>query len=208
MKPDCETFDSKKALSAFVDVISREHAEPMIRAHYIGKWPGVVRLSLGLYVDWQPVGVIVFAEPPRETKVRFCANVWELARLWVDDSLPQNTETWFIARALRWIRKSNPEVMAIVSYADPGANHSGVIYRAANFHLDGMTDEGRKTPRFDYQCASTGKVYTRKKHVPHGVEVERKYRNQKFRYIYWLRGGVRSLMPISETEQHELPGMN
>lgn len=157
----------------------------MIRRHYIGKWPGVVVATLGLFCADEPRGVLVFALPPPETFARYGGLTWELARLWVDDSEPTNTESWFIARAVRYVRQRHRDVVALVSYADPRQGHTGVIYRASNWAPDGMTDEGRTTPRFDY--AAFGRLFSRRSHVPDGATVERVPRVSKYRYVYRLK---------------------
>lgn len=186
-KPNTAVFDAEYRRRASVVPVGRLQVAHMIRAHYLGKWPGVVVATLGLLIDGRPMGVIVFALPPRETEVRYGNPVWELARLWVDDSLPQNAETFFIARALKHLKRQHPKVRAVVSYADPSVGHEGTIYRAANFQQDGRTDEGRKTPRCDYVDPLSGKKYSRKKHIPPGLEVERVPRVSKARYVYWVR---------------------
>lgn len=158
----------------------------MIRAHYIGKWPGVTVLTLGLFRGVQPLGVVVFALPPRETAKRYGGVTWELARLWVSDLVPTNGETFVIGRAIRYIKQHRKDVAVLVSYADPSAGHSGTIYRASNWKADGRTDDERKTPRFDYACAKTGKRYSRRGHVPEGVELVRVPRVSKHRFVYRL----------------------
>ncbi len=159
----------------------------MIRRHYLGKWPGVCVLNLALRRGPEVLGVIVFALPPRETAKRYGGVTWELARLWLDDSVPQNGETFLIARATRHIQQFHKGVEMLVSYADPSAGHTGTIYRAANWQPDGRTDQGRKTPRFDYSDAATGKRYSRRGHVPAGVEIRRIARVSKHRFTYSLK---------------------
>lgn len=158
----------------------------MIRRHYIHKWPGVTVAILGLYAHSEPVGVTVFALPPVETYVRYGGLTWELARLWVDDNQPRNTESWFISRAIRYVKHHHRDVKAIVSYADPSAGHTGTVYRAANWEHDGMTDHDRTTPRFDYRVVG-GKTYSRHSHLPDGVSIERIPRVPKHRYVWRLR---------------------
>lgn len=158
----------------------------MIRRHYIGKWPGVCVLILAMKRGPDVLGMVVFALPPRETSKRYGGETWELARLWLDDSVPQNAETWLIARAVRYIRQNHAAVKVLVSYADPSAGHAGTIYRAANWIPDGRTDDERKTPRFDYADAATGKRYSRRGHVPEGVTIRRIARVSKHRFIYRL----------------------
>jgi hypothetical protein len=168
-----------------VGVASRAEADPLVLAHYLHRWPGVVVLTLGMWRGPLLVGVIVFALPPRETMKRYGVSlVWELARLYIMDSEPFNSETWFMARAIKFVRSGYPTVKALVSYADPSHGHSGIIYRAANWQPDGRTDQERKTPRFDYGVGV--KVYSRRAHVPQGVEVTRIPRVSKFRYVYRL----------------------
>lgn len=158
----------------------------MIKRHYIGKWPGVCVLILGMKRGSELLGVVVFALPPRETSKRYGGETWELARLWLDDSVPQNAETWLIARAIRYVRKSHPSVKVLVPYADPSVGHTGAIYKAANWIPDGRTDDERKTPRFDYADAVTGKRYSRRGHVPEGVTVRKIARVPKYRFFYRL----------------------
>ncbi len=159
----------------------RFEVQAMIDSHYLGKWPGVVVMTLALCRDDVAVGVAVFALPPRETAKRYGGVTWELARLWVHDDEPRNTETWFLSRCVRLIRRERPEVAYLVSYADPSVGHVGTVYRAANWTPDGRTDEGRKTPRCDY--VSDGKHYSRRAHIPEGQQFERVPRVSKARYV-------------------------
>jgi hypothetical protein len=165
----------------------------MVRRHYLGRWPGVVTLTLAAHGDGGPFGCIVFALPPRETAKRYGAVTWELARLWVDDRAATNAETWIIGAAIRWIERNRKDVEALVSYADPSRGHSGTIYRASNWIADGMTDSERKTPRFDYMDSRTGIKYSRRSHVPEDAIVQRVPRVSKHRFLYRLRtkGGRR-----------------
>lgn len=142
-------------------------------------------LTLGLMSRNTLRGIMVFALPPSQTYVRYGCPTWELARLWCDDVLPRNTESWFIAQAVKYIKRHHHNVVsALVSYADPSMGHSGTVYKAANWLCDGRTDSDRKTPRFDYVVGD--KVYSRRAHVPDGAVVVRKPRVSKHRFIYWL----------------------
>ena len=76
--------------------------------------------------------------------------VLSLARLWLHDDLPRNSETVVIAKAMklvqrRWLEVHPPkhldepyQIRKIISYADT-RYHQGVIYRAANFRFSGET---------------------------------------------------------------------
>lgn len=176
-------FDATWRFACRVERASRSDVDHIVKRHYIGKWPGVVTLILAMIHSGSVVGACIFALPPRETSIRYKGNTWELARLWIDDCAPRNAETWFLARAVRFIRKHHADVKVLVSYADPSAGHSGVIYKAANWVSDGRTDQERKTPRFDYACAKTGKRYSRRCHVPPGITIIRIPRVSKHRFI-------------------------
>lgn len=65
------------------------------------------------------------------------ADVVELRRLCCVDDTPKNTESFFISRALKWLRK-NTAIKTVVSYADAEHGHTGIIYRAANFEYQGL----------------------------------------------------------------------
>jgi hypothetical protein len=186
MKPNCETFDKSWRSACSIVRVERGLVDAMIKRHYLGKWPGVCVLTLAMVRDGAAIGVIVFALPPRETSKRYGGETWELARLWLDDAVPQNAETYFISRAIRYIRQQHQTVKVLVSYADPSVGHAGTIYKAANWIADGRTDQERKTPRFDYTDAVSGKRYSRRSHVPVGCQIKRIPRVSKHRFIYRL----------------------
>ena len=180
-------FDAAWRASCRVGVCQRDGIDSFIKTHYIGKWPGVCVLILRMTHKDKGCGGIVFALPPRETAKRYGGVTWELARLWIEDKVPGNAESWLIAQAVRHIRKHRPEVQTLVSYADPSVGHRGTIYKAANWKPDGCTDDDRKTPRFDYADASTGKKYSRRGHVPEGVTIKRVPRVSKHRFVLKLK---------------------
>lgn len=188
MRPEGPVFDKSWSSTCEVVRVGRSEVDHMVRKHYIGKWPGVCVLVLALKRQGVFLGTVIFALPPRETSKRYGCETWELARLWLDDSVPKNAETWLMARAVRYVRQHYKSVGALVSYADPSVGHVGTIYKAANFMADGRTDDERKTPRFDYADAETGKRYSRKGHIPEGTVIKRIPRVSKFRFLYRLIG--------------------
>lgn len=60
------------------------------------------------------------------------ADVIELRRLCCDDEAPRNSESFFIAKALKLLRSSWAGRI-VVSYADKQYGHTGTIYAASNF---------------------------------------------------------------------------
>lgn len=121
----------------------------VVKNHYLHRKTSVLH-AYGLYRDTELVGAITFGIPAaRNVQMGACPTdpdkVVELNRVWVCDSMPKNTETYFLSRALRLL----PPYI-VVSYADTLQGHIGVMYRAANFNYAGWTDMERKTARLDY----------------------------------------------------------
>jgi len=130
-------------------IASRLARETVEREHYLHRKPPV-SFAFGLFEGDALVGVCTFGVPAsRHLQIGACpsdpALTLELNRLWVEDRMPRNTESWFVARCLKALP---PRI--VVSYADTTQGHVGFIYRALNFSWAGWTDMDRKTPRYDY----------------------------------------------------------
>jgi hypothetical protein len=174
--------------------VSRSEVDWMIKKHYLHKWPGVVVCIFGLFRDKTCVGACVYSMPSLQINKRYGCICWELARLWIVDEMPKNSETWFVAKTIMLLRKEFPQVEGIVSFADPSNGHVGTIYKAGNWAQDGMQDEERKSPRVDYwlgdkkfcrynQTADRMKALGLRKE-----DIKRIPRKPKFRFFYSLRG--------------------
>ena len=166
---------------------SISYVDHFIQRHYLKKRPAIVLLALAMVVNDLPVGCVVYSAPPREADKRYGGKTWELARVYLLDEVPRNAETWLIAQSIKHIKRKFPDVQHLLSYADPSAGHTGVIYKAGNWLEDGRTDQERKTPRCDYVDARTGKKYGRKGNMPQDADVVRVPRVSKYRYHYPLQ---------------------
>lgn len=160
--------------------LAREVAE---REHYMHRKP-MVSSAFGLYADRALVGICVYGTPASRHLQKGVhppdpSKVTELNRLWVDDRMPKNTESWFVSRTL----KALPQ-RVVVSYADTAQGHAGYVYRALNFHYAGWTDMERKTPRLEYESATPG-VHSRDAYRNGYASVTR--RTTKVRY--WTTTG-------------------
>lgn len=141
-------FDAEKYTVGSLD--KRTANELVVRHHYLHRRPSNQH-SFGLFGEnGDVIGVVVFGTPAsRHMQMSVCPSnpdvVVELNRLWVHESGPRNTESFFVAQAL----KALPSLL-VVSYADTAWGHVGTVYRALNFRYAGWTDMDRKTPRYDY----------------------------------------------------------
>lgn len=127
-------FDREWRASSSVEHVNRRKVDEMIReGHYLGKWPAQTVLTLGLQREGRVLGVLTFSEVRANIAVRFGPETWELSRLFVLEKVPQNAESFFIGRAVRYVRRLTPHPRTLISFADPEHGHSGVIYKASNW---------------------------------------------------------------------------
>lgn len=115
-----------------------------IKNHYLHR-KSPCSMAFGLYGnDEVLVGVTIFGVPPSHTLLKgICGddekrNVYELNRLWVDDSVPRNGESFFISQAIKMTDKE-----IIVSFADTSQGHIGYVYQATNFLYCGLSTKFR-----------------------------------------------------------------
>lgn len=86
------------------------------------------------------VGVVNYGVPASSTLLKgICGedemhNIYELNRLWLEDSVPRNGESFLIANTIKLLDKE-----IIVSYADTSQGHLGYVYQATNFHYTGLS---------------------------------------------------------------------
>jgi len=59
-------------------------------------------------------------------------NYCEFDRMWLDDILPRNSETMVIGMLLWFIKRWNPKIEYIITYADGSVGNVGTIYKASN----------------------------------------------------------------------------
>lgn len=124
------------------------------------------------------------------------SDVTELRRLCCIDETPKNTESYFIGKMLKWLKK-NTELKVVASYADAEYGHEGIIYKASNFEYLGKKPGARviwwndkkyhdKTIRTKYK----GELKPFAKRVKEALENgEAEYRKTagKHTYVYKLR---------------------
>jgi hypothetical protein len=131
--------------------------EPVITGeHYLHSMPGAARRCFGVYLGDRLVGAAVFTIGARQSHQVLAAarpqDVATLARLWLSDTLPLNSESRVLGIVLRSLRRTT-SWKVILSYADPAAGHTGTIYRAAGWLYLGQTHSA------SYIRLGDGRVY-------------------------------------------------
>jgi hypothetical protein len=90
------------------------------------------------------VGVVTYGVSPSSTLLKgICGpdeakNVYELNRLWVDDKVAKNGESFLVANSMKYLDRE-----IVVSFADTSQGHVGIIYQAANFLYTGLSSKFR-----------------------------------------------------------------
>lgn len=114
--------------------------EVVVARHYLHR-KAPCSFAFGMFdKSGQVVGVVIYGVPASSTLLKgicggeHASNVYELTRLWVDDSVPKNGESYLIGNT---IKKLDREI--IVSYADSSQEHVGIVYQATNFLYTGLS---------------------------------------------------------------------
>lgn len=98
--------------------------------------------------------------------------IWHMSRLVLADAAPPNSESRLIGGSLRKLHHDNPDVWAVVTYADPSAGHIGYVYQATNAvytgtggHLHYWVDQqgNRRAEHMDGKTITAESGWTRHK---------------------------------------------
>jgi len=162
--------------------------------HYTGSCIIAPSYVMALEDDGVLIGACVFSVPSRQhIQVPNIYLLLELNRMFILDCTPKNTESWFLSKCLKWLKK-NTTYEAVVSFADVGRGHVGTIYKAANFTLLGSTSK-------NYHYVDNSGVYIHKRKIWDRAKslglLEKEYANQnnltkisdppKNKYVYYLK---------------------
>lgn len=114
--------------------------ELVVAKHYLHR-KAPVSVAFGMFDNsGQLVGVVTYGVPASSTLLKgVCgpeeaSNVYELNRLWVDDSVPKNGESYLIGNTLSQLDRE-----IVVSYADTSQGHTGIVYQATNWFYTGLS---------------------------------------------------------------------
>ena len=146
---DLQVLKNTSALgSLIIKLVPKAEAKAMIiENHYSHKWcdGGFGKYNFGIFRAEEPdkcLGVAVYGymkNPRAKIFTHPNPRAWmcELNRMWIDDTLGHNAESVLIAASIKLLRKIDPDVVAIQSFAD-GRLGCGTIYKAANFRYFGF----------------------------------------------------------------------
>ena len=176
--------------------ISHRVAAELVRArHYLHAPASAVRLSLGIFGGGALLGVAIFNPGPRNgyrlLRDATQTDMLHLARFWMDDRAPRNSESRALGIIARHLRR-HTAVKALLAYSDPAAGHSGMIYRAAGWLFLGEADAqplmsvNGGPPRHLRSVASVLQSHSADYLRRHGFEVKMIPTTPKLRYLLLL----------------------
>ena len=171
-----------------IKVIPHKVAQDIIvERHYLHR-KAPCSYSWGLYDNDEIVGVIMYGTPSSAPLRRGIAgddeknNVIELTRLWIDDKIGKNAESYLIGNT---VKKVNKEI--VVSYAEIEQGHLGTVYQACSFLYTGLSAKRTNwvVEGIDKHCQTIADKHT-------SAELKAKYgskfklvpRPRKHRYVF------------------------
>lgn len=121
------------------------------RWHYLGETDFISQINFGAYWNGKLEGAISYGPPNAKVLKGFYdeetqSGWYEIKRLCMSPICPRNSESCFIGKTIKMLKKIVP-VKGIVTYADDGQGHVGTIYKATNFKYVGLT-----AAKKDYVC--------------------------------------------------------
>lgn len=176
-------------------VASRVVAGIIEQQHYLHSMPTAACACFAVYSDNKLHGAAVFSAGARHAHRLMTAckpqEVATLARLWLSDECPKNSESRVLGFVLRHLRRQSRWKL-LLSYADPTAGHVGTIYQATGWlylgqgaqssYLD-LGDGMLQHPRSVYERLGSNAV----RHLRNtGIPAIRRYLPGKHRYAYLL----------------------
>jgi hypothetical protein len=184
----------------------------VIEKHYLHrKCPCSYAFGLFLNGSTTPVGVVVYGVSPSSTLLKgICGpeeakNVYELNRLWVEDQVPKNGESFLISNTLSLLDRE-----IIVSFADTSQKHIGIVYQACNFIYTGLSAKFKdpKVKGLEHQHHATYANGLTNKEVIEKFGEDRVYfvdRPRKHRYIYFNASKTKKKELMNKLRYQVLP---
>ena len=188
-----------------VKEISKELALDMVQKyHYSNTLPKLNKHFIGFYLNDQLVGVVTLGWgtrplhtikkifPSLETK-----DYYEIGRMCMTEEMPRNSESQMISKLIKWIKKNEPNIKVLFTWADGVMGKAGYVYQSCSFLYGGysLTDiylkDGIKIhPRQTRELFVKDKNDTRKTIRPTYEQMQENnmihIRGKQFKYLTFL----------------------
>lgn len=153
--------------------------------HYAKKIPSGKLVKLGVWEDEKYIGCVLYGRGANNNALKKyglkVTEGCELMRVALREH--KNTVTKILSITFLMLKKTNPGVKLIISYADPEQNHKGTIYKAGNWKYEGLTK-----PVDYYKDEKGNEIHWRKARFAQkrGEKLQKFYKPGKHKFIYWL----------------------
>ena len=176
----------------------------VMRWHYSKRMPMPPLLKIGVWEDSQFIGCVLFARGNTPTLgSQYGLTQYETCELvrvaLTDHEVPVSR---IGAIAIKMLKRSNPGLRLIVSFADPAHDHVGGIYQAMNWTYCGMSSPDKMywyQGRWQHSREIRGGAFGqgRKLHDYSGLKT--KVATGKYRYLYPLDAAMRAqIAPLAK----------
>ena len=186
--------------------IARQEAIDVInKFHYSKIIPRISKIYIGGYSEGELVAVCTlgYGVRPLHTIKKIFPTVdvpeyLEIGKLCVDDKMPRNSESTFIAMVIHHLQKNYKHIKLLYSWADGIIGKPGYVYQASNFFYGGyiwtemyLDKSGVRVHPRSFQGFSNGKKKEGCQFNSRDYEVTtamgfKKYFGLQFRYVYPL----------------------
>jgi hypothetical protein len=165
--------------------------------------PKLTKHFIGGFVDGKLIGALTLGwgtRPSHTIKKLFPSlntkDYFEIGRMAMLEEMPRNTESQFLAAVELWLKKNEPTVKVLFTWADGILGKPGYVYQASNFLYGGfivtdlyVTEKGEKVhPRTSQGLTDKGDKVCG--HRPTKELLKEKgwnhYKGKQFRYVRFL----------------------
>ena len=205
-----------------IQEIDKKSAEELInKFHYSKTMPRINKLYIGGYIGEKLIGVMTCGwgtQPKATIKKMFhsldTGDYWELGKFCMDEEMPHNSESNFLAKCLKHLKKYHKEIKLLYTWSDGMLGKPGYIYQSANFLYGGFiwtdsffTEQGERIHPRSYKelLKENAKMVGKDKLFWMTAEFERfkkiqRYKGNQLRYCYFLcsKGEKKRLLKESQ----------
>lgn len=167
--------------------------------HYSAVIPVGKLVKVGAWEDGKFIGVVLFGRGANNNMLKpYGLNAdegCELVRIAL--KAHKTPVSKIMAIAIRFLKKSNPKLKLIVSYADADQEHHGGIYQATNWIYTGLKNAGTMGA-FIINGKKTHPKSVHSKGVKQNIESVRKHLDPKAE-VFYTKGKHCYLMPLVDS---------
>ena len=188
--------------------------------HYSALLPRLTKYYCGYFVDDELKGVITFGwgTRPKHTIQKLfpmldTKDYYEIGKMCMDESMKRNSETQMMSAAVNWLKKKEPDLKYVFTWADGLVGKPGYVYQAFNFLYGGyiwtdtyVTEKGEKVHPRTIQGKLPNTQNFKYGSRPNPKQLEElklsRVKGKQFRYILPLNKKMRKFLKQSTVDWH------